>query len=186
MTIPPAGGPDHGTDGAHARAPGTSSAPRQNMPAGHGATDPLPPAEGAGTRDPDDSAVSVTNGAQAHTVPAVPESPPPPGHPLVYDLLSNRYGTQCGMLDGLCRLIGVVTGAVLVILAVLAGLAYIVMNAAPANDKFVVGAATTGMITVANFVRRYWWQKRKRKRPPRGGVSEESGDDGRAADGSGG
>lgn len=90
------------------------------------------------------------------------------------------------MLDGLCRLIGVVTGAVLVILAVLAGLAYIVMNAAPANDKFVVGAATTGVITVANFVRRYWWQKRKRKRPPRGGVSEESGDDGRAADGSGG
>lgn len=119
-------------------------------------------------------------------MPAVPEPPAPPGHPLIYDLLSNRNGTQCGMLDGLCRLIGVVTGAVLVILAVLAGLAYIVMNAAPANDKFVVGAATTGVITVANFVRRYWWQKRKRKRPPRGGVSEESGDDGRAADGSGG
>lgn len=185
MTIPPAGGQDHGTAGAHARAPGTPQVPRQNVLAGHGRTDALSPVGGAGTRDPDDSAVAVPDGAKGHKVPGGPEPSLPFRIRFVYDLLSNKYR----MLDGLCRLIWQVTLAVVVILVAMAGLAYIAQHAAPADEKIAVGAATTVLITVFSLVRRYWRQKRQRKRKrnglPRDGVSEGPRDDSSAADGSG-
>jgi hypothetical protein len=115
-------------------------------------------------------------------VPAVPESPPHSWSVFVSNLLSNKEQ----MLDGLCHLIWQVALAVAVILVAMTGLAYIVMHATPADEKIAVGAVTTMVITGANFVRRYWWKKRKRKRSPHGGVSQEPGDGGRAADGSGG